>query len=140
MTLKRGLPKRGKHQKTTCDVPAGNMSKLSAAQEVVIDSSRSEEDVPTNEEIVSNPLRSVDNTSIDKAQYLIEILYFLMGIVLISFLMGNGLILPWMLQIQRNKSEGKQFQLEDYHELNPMKVTILILIRLIYSLEIISLS
>ena len=44
------------------------MSKLSAAQEDVIDSSRSEEDVPTNEEIVSNPLRSVDNTSISKAQ------------------------------------------------------------------------
>ena len=89
------------------NVPAVNMSKLSAAQEDVIDSILSEEDVPTNEEIVSSPLRSVDNTSIDKAQYLIEILYFLMGIVLISFLMGNGLILPWMLQIQRNKSEGK---------------------------------
>ena len=83
------------------------MSKLSAAQEEVIDSSRGVEGAPTHEEIVSNPLRSVDNTSIDKAQYLIEILYFLMGIVLISFLMGNGLILPWMLQIQRNKSEGK---------------------------------
>ena len=52
-TLKRGLLKRGKHHKTTCDVPAVNMSKLTAAQEVVIDSSRSEEDVPTNEEIVS---------------------------------------------------------------------------------------
>ena len=89
------------------NVPAVNMSKLSAAHKDVIDSSFSEEDVPTNEEIASSPLGSVDNTSIDKAQYLIEILYFLMGIVLISFLMGNGLILPWMLQIQRNKSEGK---------------------------------
>ena len=58
------------------------MSKLSAAQEVVIDTSRSEEDVPTNEEIVSYWLGSDDNTSIGKAQYLIEILYFLMGIVL----------------------------------------------------------
>ena len=45
------------------------MSKLSAAQEDVIDSSLSEKDVPTNEEIVSSPLGSVDNTSIDKAQY-----------------------------------------------------------------------
>ena len=45
------------------------MSKLSAAQEDVIDSSLSEEDVPTNEEIVSSPLGSVNNTSIDKAQY-----------------------------------------------------------------------
>ena len=34
------------------NVPAVNMSKLSAAQEDVIDSSLSEEDVPTNEEIV----------------------------------------------------------------------------------------
>ena len=50
------------------NVPAVNMSKLSEAQEDVIDSSRGEEDVPTNEEIVSNPLRSVDNTSIDKPQ------------------------------------------------------------------------
>ena len=50
------------------NVPAVNMSKLSAAQEDVIDSSRGEEDVPTNEEIVSNPLRSVDNTSIGKPQ------------------------------------------------------------------------
>ena len=104
LTLRRGLPKRGKHHKTTCDVPAVNMSKLSAAQEVVIDSSRSEEDVPTNEEIVSCSLGSADNTSIGKAQYLIEILYFLMGIVLLSFLMGNGLILPWTLQIQWKSS------------------------------------
>ena len=81
------------------------MSKLSAAQEDVIDSSRGVEGAPTHEEIVSNPLRSVDNTSIDKAQYLIEILYFPMGIVLISFLMGNGLLLPWILQIQRNNKE-----------------------------------
>jgi hypothetical protein len=42
------------------------MSKLSGAQEVVIDSSLSEEDVSTNEEIVSNTLGSVDNTSIDQ--------------------------------------------------------------------------
>ena len=39
LTLRRGLPKRGKHHKTTCDAPAVNMSKLSAAQEDVIDSS-----------------------------------------------------------------------------------------------------
>ena len=45
------------------------MSKLSAAQEDVIVSSLSKEDVPTNEEIVSSPLGSVDNTSTDKAQY-----------------------------------------------------------------------
>ena len=63
----RGMPKRGKHHDTTCDVPAENMSKLPAAQEDVIDSSLSEEDVPTNEEIVSNQLRSVDNKSIDRA-------------------------------------------------------------------------
>ena len=44
------------------------MSKLSAAQEDVIDSSRGVEGAPTHEEIVSNPLRSVDNTSIDKPQ------------------------------------------------------------------------
>jgi hypothetical protein len=63
------MSKRGKHNGATCDVPANNMSKLSAAQEDVIDSSLSDEDVPTtNEEIVSNPLRSVDNTSIDQAQ------------------------------------------------------------------------
>ena len=99
--------KRGKHHKTACDVPADNMSKLSAAQEVVIDSSLSEEDVPTNEEIVSSPLGSADNTSIGKAQYLIEILYFLMGIVLLNFLMGNGLILPWTLRIQWEPSEGE---------------------------------
>ena len=67
-TLKRGLPKRGKHHKTTCDVPAVNTSKLSAAQEDVIDSSRGVEGAPTHEEIVSNPLRAVDNTSIDKPQ------------------------------------------------------------------------
>jgi hypothetical protein len=62
------MPKRGKHNDTTCDVPANNMSKLSAAQKDVIDSGLSEEDVPTNKEIVSNPLRSVDNTSIDQEQ------------------------------------------------------------------------
>jgi hypothetical protein len=44
------------------------MSKLSVAQEDVIDSSLSEKDDPTNEEIVSNTLGSVDNTSIDRAQ------------------------------------------------------------------------
>ena len=71
-TLRRGLPKRGKKHDTACDVPADNMSKLSAAQEDVIDSSLSEEDVPTNEEIVSSSLGSADNTSIGKAQYLIE--------------------------------------------------------------------
>jgi hypothetical protein len=43
------------------------MSKLLRAQEVVIDSSLSEKDVPTNKEIVSNTLGSVDNTSIDQA-------------------------------------------------------------------------
>ena len=48
------------------------MSKLSAAQEDVIDSSLSEEDVPTNEEIVSSPLGSADNTSIGKSQYLLN--------------------------------------------------------------------
>ena len=68
-TLKRGLPKRGKHHKTTCDIPAINMSKLTAAQEVVVGSSLSEEDVSTNKEIVSSPLGSADNTSIGKAQY-----------------------------------------------------------------------
>ena len=47
--------------------PQKNKSKLSAAQEDVIDSGRSEEDVPTNEEIVSNPLGSADNTSIGQA-------------------------------------------------------------------------
>jgi hypothetical protein len=67
VTLKRGLPKRGKHYNTTFDKPGSNMSKLPGAQEAVIDSSLSEEDVPTNEEIVSNLLRSVDNTSIDLA-------------------------------------------------------------------------
>jgi hypothetical protein len=41
---------------------------ISAAQEDVIDSSLSEEDVPSNEEIVSNTLGSVDNTSIVQAQ------------------------------------------------------------------------
>ena len=95
LTLRRGLPKRGKHHKNTCDVPAVNMSKLSAAQEVVIDSSRNEEVVPINEEIVSCSLGSADNTSIGKVQYLIKILYFLMGLVLLNFLMENGLILPW---------------------------------------------
>jgi hypothetical protein len=44
------------------------MSKLPAAQEDVIDSSLSKEDVPTNDKIVSNPLGSVDNVSIDQAQ------------------------------------------------------------------------
>jgi hypothetical protein len=67
VTLKRGLPKRGKQHNTTCDIPGNNMLKLSGAQEVVIDSSLSKDDVPTNEEIVSNTLRFVDNTSIDQA-------------------------------------------------------------------------
>jgi hypothetical protein len=43
------------------------MSKLPGAQEVMIDFSVSEEDVPTNAKIVSNQLRFVDNTSIDVA-------------------------------------------------------------------------
>ena len=107
MTLKRGLPKRGKHQQTTCDVPAGNMSKLSAAQEDVIDSSLSEKDVPTNEEIVSSPLGSVDNTSIDKAQSNNRNIIIPNGNSANKFPNGKGLILPWILQIQRNKSERK---------------------------------
>ena len=41
------------------------MSKLPGAQKAMIDSSVSEEDVPTNAKIVSNQLKSVDNTSID---------------------------------------------------------------------------
>jgi hypothetical protein len=65
VTLKIGLPKRGKQHNTTCDVPGNNMLKLSGTQEVVIDYSLSEKDVPTNEEIVSNTLGSV--TSIDQA-------------------------------------------------------------------------
>jgi hypothetical protein len=64
------MSKKGKRHDTTCDVPADNMSKLSAAQGDVIDSRLSEEDVPTSKEIVSNPLRSVNNTSINRAQYI----------------------------------------------------------------------
>ena len=48
------------------------MSKLSSDQLDVIDSSLSEEDVPTNAKIVSNQLRFGDNTSIDLAQNMNE--------------------------------------------------------------------
>jgi hypothetical protein len=67
VTLKSGMPQRGKHYKTTCDETGSNMSKLPGAQEDMIDSSVSEEDVPTNAKTVSNQLRAGDNTSIDPA-------------------------------------------------------------------------
>ena len=47
VTLKRGMPQRGKHYNTTCDKTGSNMSKLPGTQEVIIDSSINEEDVPT---------------------------------------------------------------------------------------------
>ena len=51
-----------------------------------------------------------------------------MGIVLISFLMGNGLILPWTLQIQWKTSEGGKSQLDDdHHKSHPMKIGMLIM-------------
>jgi hypothetical protein len=69
--MRTGLPKRGKHlESTTCDVPANNKSMLSTAQEVEIESNLSEEDVPTNEAIVSNPFRSADK-SISKVNNII---------------------------------------------------------------------
>ena len=68
MTLKSGLPQREKHYKTTCDETGSNMSKLPGAQEELIDSSVSEEDVPTNTKIVSNQIRYGDNNVIDQAQ------------------------------------------------------------------------
>jgi hypothetical protein len=69
-----------------CDVPANNMTKLSAAQEDVIDSFLCKKKVPTNEEIVLNTVSAMH-------KILIEILSFLVRIVLLSFPIGNVLIL-----------------------------------------------
>ena len=68
VTLKSGIPQRGKHYKTTCDKTGSNMSKLPGAQEELIDSSVSVEDVHTNTKIVSNQIRYGDNNVIDQAQ------------------------------------------------------------------------
>jgi hypothetical protein len=61
-TLSTGLSKRGKHKynKTTCDVPAHNMSKLSVAQDEMIGSIVRKRDVHTIDKLVPRQHRSSD--------------------------------------------------------------------------------
>ena len=62
-TLSTGLSKRGKHKKnnkTTCDVPVDNKSKLSVAQDEVFGSSSRAGDVHTIDKIVPSQHRSTD--------------------------------------------------------------------------------
>ena len=93
------------------------MSKLSAVQVDVIDSSLSEEDVPTNEEIVSNQLRSVDNTSIDVAHNINKNIKLPKRNCAIKFSNGKRAYPALDVAAPMEMKRGELLQLANRHEL-----------------------
>jgi hypothetical protein len=115
--LSTGLSKRGKHKsnKTTCDVPANNMSKLSVAHDEIFGSIVCTGDVHTIDKLVPRQHRSTDtcirnstDTSISNNDIITSNIN--------KFSTKNVLLPPWISQIQWKIIEWKRFQLANLHE------------------------